>query len=162
MDSLRLAHTAICVPDIDAAVNWYASVLGLRVLSPPYLMDGASIERDMGELLPAPAAVKAAIIGTEEGDHVLEVIEYPNAPPLAGPISARAFVDAGLSHVGLICDDVAATRRTLEARGVEFLTTAVADIAGLRTTWFRDPWGVVFILVEKRKRPDRAYWRQYG
>jgi catechol 2,3-dioxygenase-like lactoylglutathione lyase family enzyme len=157
--NLRLAHTAVCVPDIDAAVEWYAQVLGLRVLSPPYLMDGDSIARDMGELLPPPPAVKAAIIGNDEGDHVLEVIEYPNATSAE---SGREFTDAGLSHVGLMCDDLEETRSVLEDRGVDFLTTGVADIAGLRTAWFRDPWGVVFILLQKRKRPDKAYWKQYG
>ncbi len=89
---MRLAHTAICVPDIDAAVAWYESVLGLQVLSPPYLMDGESIARDMGELLPDPPAVKAAIIGNDEGDHVLEIIEYPNAVSAA---NGRSFTDAG-------------------------------------------------------------------
>jgi len=29
----------------------------------------------------------------------------------------------------------------------------------VRTTWFVDPWGVVFILVEK-SRPDRPYFAQ--
>jgi catechol 2,3-dioxygenase-like lactoylglutathione lyase family enzyme len=159
--NLRLAHTAVCVPDVDAAVAWYASVLGLRVLSPPFLMDGASIARDMGELLPDPPAVKAAILGNEAGDHVIEVIGYPNVPGSGAGAPARAFTDPGLSHIGLVCDDAAATRVELEAAGVEFMTTEVADIAGLRTTWFRDPWGVVFILVEKRKRPDRPYWLQY-
>jgi hypothetical protein len=37
----------------------------------------------------------------------------------------------------------------------------VASVAGVRTTWFRDPWGVVFIVVEKR-HPDRPYWHQHG
>jgi catechol 2,3-dioxygenase-like lactoylglutathione lyase family enzyme len=157
--NLRLAHTAICVDDIDAATAWYRDVLGLTVLSPPYLMDGESIARDMGELLPEPPAIKAAIIGTEEGDHVLEVVEYPHARPRD---ERRQFTDVGISHIGLLCDDIDATRSTLESRGVEFLTTGAADIAGLRTAWFRDPWGVVFILVQKRKRPDAAYWRQYG
>ena len=49
-----LAHTAVCVPDVEAAVRWYESVLGLRVLSPPYRMSGDAIERDMVELVPAP------------------------------------------------------------------------------------------------------------
>ena len=156
---MNLAHTAICVPDIDAAVAWYESVLGLTVLSPPFLMDGDSIARDMGELLPAPPAVKAAILGNAEGDHVIEVIEYPN---MTSDPNGRRFTDVGLSHIGLVCEDAAATRAELEGKGVEFLTSdGVADIAGLRTTWFRDPWGVVFILLEKRKRPDRAYWKQY-
>ncbi len=42
--NLRLAHTAICVPDVDAATAWYADVLG-----------------------------------NDDSDHVLELVEYPNA-----------------------------------------------------------------------------------
>ena len=66
-----LAHTAVCVPDVDAAVTWYCDVLGLRVLSPPYQMEGEAIERDMGELVPSPVAVKAAIVGVDETDRVI-------------------------------------------------------------------------------------------
>lgn len=147
------------MPDVDAAVHWYESVLGLRALSPPYLLEGPAIEQDMGELLPAPVAVKAAIMGFEDGDRVLEVIEYPNVPP-SEPVSARAVVDVGISHVGLLCDDIEETRRQLEEHGVELIVSGIADVAGLRTTWFRDPWGIVFILLEKR-HPDRPYYKQY-
>jgi catechol 2,3-dioxygenase-like lactoylglutathione lyase family enzyme len=154
-----VAHSAVCVPDVDAAVEWYETVLGLRVLSPPYRMEGDAITRDMGELVPAPVVVKAAILGTGPDDRVLEVIEYPEAP--GGPGRAGPVTDHGLTHVGLLCDDIDATRRGLEAEGVEFLTRGIADVADVRTTWFRDPWGVVFILVEKT-HPDRPYWRQYA
>jgi catechol 2,3-dioxygenase-like lactoylglutathione lyase family enzyme len=154
-----MAHTAVCVPDVEAAVRWYESVLGLRVLSPPYRMSGDAIERDMGELVPAPVVVTAAILGVDgDSDRVLEVIEYPEAPGRARG-EAASIVDHGLTHVGLVCDDVTAMRHELEDRGVEFLTREVADVAGLRTAWFRDPWGVVFILMEKG-RTDRPYWRQ--
>ena len=37
----------------------------------------------------------------------------------------------------------------------------IADVARVRTTWFVDPWGVVFILVEK-SRPERPYFAQWG
>jgi len=156
---LGLAHVAVCVPDVDEAVRWYESVLGLRVLSPPYLIEGDAIERDMGELVPSPVVLKAAIVGVDDTDHVLEIIEYPN---VGIRTSGRgAITDPGLTHIGLLCDDVEITRRELEARGVSFLTTSWADVAGVRTTWFEDPWGVVFILVEKRQA-DRPYWRQFG
>ena len=152
-----VAHTAVCVPDVAAATRWYESVLGLQVLSPPYRMEGDAITRDMGELVPAPVVITAAIVGTDAGDRVLELIEYPETP--AQP-HGHAIVDHGISHVGLVCDDIERTRTELEAKGVEFLTAGVADVAGLRTTWFRDPWGVVFILMEKR-HPARPYWQQY-
>ena len=154
-----IAHTAVCVPDVDEAVRWYEDVLGLQVLSPPYRMEGDAIERDMGELVPSPVVVKAAIVGVGPDDRVLEVIEYPAAPGRP-PRPDAAVTDHGLTHVGLVCDDVAATRADLEAKGVRFLTAGIADVAGVRTTWFADPWGVVFILVEKR-RSERPYWRQY-
>jgi len=155
-----LAHTAVCVPDVDAAVEWYRDVLGLVVLSPPYLMEGEGIQRDMGELVADPR-MRAAIVGVaDSGDRVLEVIEYPH---VAGADARRALrlTDHGLTHVALLCDDVAATRAELEAKGVEFLVDGVAGVARVRTTWFADPWGVVFILVEKT-RPERPYWAQYG
>jgi catechol 2,3-dioxygenase-like lactoylglutathione lyase family enzyme len=155
-----LAHSAVCVPDVEAAVRWYESVLGLTVLSPPYLMDGPEIERDMGELIPEPR-LKAAILGVAgDGDRVLEVIEYPGStgrPPRPDP----SVIDHGLTHVGLVCDDIAATRAELEAKGVSFLTSGIAEIAGLRTTWFADPFGVIFILMSKRDS-TKPYFAQYG
>jgi len=156
-----IAHTALRVADVDAAVAWYRDVLGLEVLSPPYLMEGDEISRDMGELVPAPVAVKAAIVGfAGDGDRVIEVIEYPGAP--AGPGRAPSVLHPGFTHVGLVCDDVTATRSGLEAAGVRFLVAGVADVAGLRTTWFVDPWDNVFILVEKTRHRDAPYYRQFG
>jgi catechol 2,3-dioxygenase-like lactoylglutathione lyase family enzyme len=157
-----IGHTAVHVADVDEAIGWYRDVLGLAVLSPPYLMEGDAIAADMAELLPAPVSVKAAIIGVDDsGDRVLEVIEYPAVATNAAPAPANV-TRLGFTHVMLLCDDVAATRRTLEAKGVVFMVNGVADVAGLRTTWFADPWQNVFILVEKVKHPDRAYYRQYG
>ena len=74
---------------------------------------------------------------------------------------AAGLADSGLTHVGLICDNLDETRKSLEDKGVRFLVDGVADIAGVRTTWFADPWGVVFILVEKGK-PERPYFAQFG
>ena len=155
-----IAHTAVRVADVDAAVAWYRDVLGMTVLSPPYRMEGDAITRDMGELVPTPVVVKAAIVGVDgDGDRVLEVIEYPEVAP-AEP-GAPSVTRLGFTHVGLVCDDVAATRAELEAKGVAFLVSGVADVAGLRTTWFTDPWSNVFILIEKARHPDRPYFRQF-
>ncbi|HUC36874.1 MAG TPA: hypothetical protein VMR97_07110, partial [Acidimicrobiales bacterium] len=126
----------------------------------PYKMEGEDIERDMGELVPAPVVVRGAILGLEAGDNVIELLEYPELGPRAPAAGGRYPVTRpGLTHVGLYCDDSITTRQELEAKGVEFLTSGIADVAGLRTAWFCDPWGTVFILMEKR-RADRPYWRQ--
>ena len=88
------------------------------------------------------------------------MIEYLNVDGSAQR-SAAALTDYGLSHVGLICEDIDATRAELESKGVRFLVSGIADVARVRTTWFVDPWGVVFILVEK-SRPERPYFAQWG
>jgi catechol 2,3-dioxygenase-like lactoylglutathione lyase family enzyme len=154
-----LAHTAVCVPDVEAAVAWYRDVLGLQVLSPPYLMEGNAIAADMGELIPEPR-LKGAIVGLpDDGDRVLEIIEYPGV----GSSGARAYAsltEFGLTHVALVCTDIDTTRTELEGKGVRFLVSGIADVARLRTTWFEDPWGVVFILIEK-SRVERPYYAQW-
>jgi len=157
---LGLAHAAVCVPDVEAATRWYSEVLGLQVLSPPYRMAGEAIEQDMSELIPSPVVLKAAIVGFGADDHVLELIEYPEAGIEPRQSGGASVTRPGLTHVGLVCDDLDRTRTEFEARGVEFLVSGVANVAGLRTTWFTDPWGTVFILLEKQ-REALPYWRQY-
>ncbi len=138
---------------------FYRDALGLQVLSPPYVMAGEAIRDDMGELV-SDSTMKAAIVGFgDDGDRVLEVIEYLGVTG-SDQRTAAGLADHGLSHVGLICSDLDATRTQLQASGVRFLVDGIADVAGVRTTWFVDPWGVVFILVEKT-RPERPYFAQW-
>jgi catechol 2,3-dioxygenase-like lactoylglutathione lyase family enzyme len=155
-----LAHSAVCVPDVEAATRWYSEVLGLQVLSPPYRMEGAQIEHDMGELLPSPAVVHAAIVGFGKDDRVIELIEYPAAEVVPPEPGRPTITRVGITHIGMLCDDIDATRTELEARGVAFLTTGIADVAGLLTTWCHDPWGTVIILMEKRESA-LPYWGQW-
>lgn len=113
----------------------------------------------MGELVPSPVVVTAAIVGFAPDDRVLELIEYPGTDIAANRGDRASVTSAGITHVGMVCDDIGATRAELEARGVEFLTTGIADVAGLKTTWCHDPWGTVIILLEK-SRQSRPYWGQ--
>lgn len=155
-----LAHTGVCVPSLEDAVAWYTKTLGLVLLSPPARIEGRAIEKDMGEMVPG-IALKGAILGFHDsGDRVLEVLEYPKHP--GRPKSATwSLTDHGFSHVGLLCDDIAATRARLEAQGVRFLTHGIARISGLETAWFEDPYGNVFILMEKSAK-ELPYFRQWA
>ncbi len=154
-----VAHTGICVPNVDEAVEWYTRVLGLKLLAGPALMEGETIEQDMGELVPG-IVLKAAILGFDNsGDRVLEVIEYPKVAGRPRPADA-SITDHGYSHIGLVCDDIAKTRTELERKGVQFLTKGIASIAGLQTSWFRDRYGLVYILMEKRYKM-KAYYEQF-
>ena len=117
--------------------------MGLRLLSPPYRMEGEAIERDMAELVPSPVVLTAAIVGFGKDDRVLELIEYPAAHVPAPDIGRPCVTRSGITHIGLLCDDIDTTRADLEDKGVTFLTSGIADVAGLRTTWCHDPWGTV-------------------
>jgi len=155
-----LAHTGVCVPNLAEAVAWYTQTLGLVLLSPPARIEGRAIENDMAEMIPG-VVLQAAILGVRDsGDRVLEVIEYPKHPGRPKPRD-WSLTDHGFSHVGLVCDDIAATRAELEARGVRFLTRGTAEIAGLETTWFEDPYGNVFILMAK-SATQLPYFRQWA
>jgi catechol 2,3-dioxygenase-like lactoylglutathione lyase family enzyme len=101
-----LAHTAVCVPDVEAAARWYSEVLGLRLLSPPYRMEGAQIERDMGEIVPSPVVVHAAIVGFGEDDRVIELIEYPVVDALPPEPGRPSVTRVGITHIGMLCDDI--------------------------------------------------------
>ena len=155
-----IGHSAVCVPDVEAATTWYSDVLGLEVLSPPYRMEGAQMEHDMGELVPSPVVVHAAIVGFGKDDRVIELIEYPAAGVAPAEPGRPSITRVGITHIGMLCDDIDVTRTDLEARGVAFLATGIADVAGLRTTWCHDPWGTVIILMEKRE-DALPYWGQW-
>jgi catechol 2,3-dioxygenase-like lactoylglutathione lyase family enzyme len=145
---------------VEAATRWYSEVLGLTVLSPPYRMEGPQIEHDMGELVPSPVVLHASIVGFGQDDRVIELIEYPAADVVPPPVGRPSVTRVGITHVGMLCDDISATRAELEGRGVEFLTAGIADVAGLQTTWCQDPWGNVIILMEKTK-DAHPYWGQW-
>jgi hypothetical protein len=46
----------------------------------------------------------------------------------------RPVTRVGITHIGMLCDDIGATRAELRARRVEFLTAGIADVAGSQTT----------------------------
>ena len=149
------------MPDVSAATRWYSDVLGLTVLSPPYRMEGKQIEHDMGELVPSPVVVHAAIVGFGQDDRVIELIEYP----AAGRRSARSRTSrrqsrGGITHIGMLCDDISATRTELERTRCRVPHDGYRRCRRAQTTWCHDPWGTVIILMEKRAGAH-PYWGQW-
>ena len=141
--TVRIAFRTGFPDDSDSAVSAFASSSGL---SPSGVLCQIDLScRDYGfyatieGMITGPAHTGVCVPGCE----------------------AAAMADQGLTHVGLVCDNLDETRKSLKDKGVHFLVDGNADIEGVRTTWFADPWGVVFILVEKRK-PERPYFAQVG
>ena len=67
--------------------------------------------------LPSPVVVHAAIVGFGNDDRVIELIEYP-AAEVAPPAQGRpSIARVGITHIGMLCDDIDATRASSRHAG---------------------------------------------
>jgi catechol 2,3-dioxygenase-like lactoylglutathione lyase family enzyme len=139
-------HTGIIVSDLERSIDFYHGVLGLEFANEPSpVFDDPELGHGVG--VPGAALRQVTL---KAGDHQVELLEYV-APesPIGTPMPQYAL---GSHHVGLRVDDIEATKRELEAKGVEFFTDInVVDegvLAGWRWVYFADPDGITLELVE--------------
>jgi catechol 2,3-dioxygenase-like lactoylglutathione lyase family enzyme len=142
---LAFGHVGITVPDLDAAVDWYSSVLGLEVLSA-----STDLRRTGGYEGAAAAAVfgdkfermRVAHLSAANGVGV-ELFEFVQP---AVEATREDYRHAGPIHVCLEASDVeAAADLVIEAGGSPITAGAwdVAEGGPYRFSFCRDPWGNV-------------------
>lgn len=133
-----LDHVGIAVDDLDAALEFYAGALGLEV--------------EASEDVPSQG-VRAHFVRV--GSAALELLE---ATAEESPV--RRFVDrrgAGLHHVTLRVDDVAAALARLKARGVRLVDETPREGAEGALVAFVHPSAAHGVLVElKQERSPGA------
>lgn len=138
----RLSHVGVNVSDLERSVQWYGSVLGLRLVARQTQANAYT-----RELLGVPDAVievaefeLPAAPGSPQS--TLELQEYKIPAPEAGNLNR---VRVGHSHVSFVVDDVRAEHRRLSAAGVEFISDPVLITEGMNTggwiCYFNDPDG---------------------
>jgi catechol 2,3-dioxygenase-like lactoylglutathione lyase family enzyme len=145
-------HAGIVVSDLDRAIDFYTAVLGLELMTEPTPpASGARLER----LLNLPGARLHAGVLLRAGDSAIELHEF-EAPEWTGPTPVPAHA-IGAQHVAFQCDDLAAEKAAIEARGGTFLTDIhlvdSGPFEGLRTAFLLDPDGIRIEFIEV------AYWR---
>lgn len=161
---LGIHHAGIVVSDIHRAIDFYTGVLGLELmaeLTPP--KEGQHLERVLN--LPGARLRGGAML--RAGASAIELHEF-EAPEWTGerPVPAHAI---GAQHVAFWCDDLAAEKAAIEARGGVFMTGINAvdtgPFAGLRTAFIQDPDGiriefleVAYWLDEQRRAGVERYW----
>lgn len=133
--SLAAHHVGFRVPDLDAALTWYAEKLDLREA-------GRSEANGMTFVMLALA---------DDDSFRLEILHGPGAtagPDVADDLAGGLSV-SGFNHVGLQVADAAAMVAELASRGVKILLEPFdnADLR-LRVAFFADPWGNVIELLE--------------
>ena len=134
----ELDHVGIAVDDLDAALDFYAGALGLEV-------EGSEDVPSQG--------VRAHFVRV--GSATLELLEATT-----GESPVRRFVDrrgAGLHHVTLRVDDLAAVLARLRARGVRLVDETPREGAEGALVAFVHPAAAHGVLVElKQERSPGA------
>ena len=121
-----LAHVGIRVHDLDRSLRFY-SVLGF--------------EKTAGPLGPEPVAILKHPLGLEL-NLILNAPEA-NTPNVLMDVPVKA---PGITHVALVCPDIAAAARAIEAAGYKVKDGPVRFPTGAQAIFVRDPDGVVIEL----------------
>lgn len=139
----RMHHFATSVSDLERTVKWYCGTLGFQ-------------EEFRYEL--PEQNIQAVFLELE--DFRVELYEQAgaDAPSAAERDFGRYLGVHGLKHVTFAVDDVEATRRELEERGVEFVTPVldVPNSGGERFCFFADPDGVFLELYQPVPRHEHG------
>lgn len=140
-------HAGLAVPDLDAAVDWYTSVLGLRLLRGPEKVDSAApsqpVHRDVFGV--GFAGCRVAFLALSDGSG-LELFEFPAGVSAPAPWGVPAA--AGLFHVALTCSDVEAMAAAIADTGGRLLS-AVHRTPRCTICYCTDPFGTVLELVDR-------------
>jgi glyoxylase I family protein len=136
-------HTALSVPDMDRALEFYCGVLGFEVEMNAGWPSGAKPLDDLVGL--RDSASKVAMIA--RGDTRIELFQYQN--PVGSPQDPeRPVCDHGIVHLCLRVSDIQAEYERLRAAGVRF-NSAPVPLGKETCVYGRDPFGNVLELLEK-------------
>lgn len=137
-------HTALSVPDMDKALDFYVGVLGFEVEMNAGWPSGAKPLDDLVGL--EDSASKVAMI--KLGDSRLELFQYQN--PLGKEQDPdRPVCDHGLIHICLAVSGIAEEYERLVDAGVRFNSQPI-DLGRETCVYGRDPFGNVIELIEKK------------
>ena len=136
-----LAHIALVTPDIDQAVSFYQTLLGVA----PY----GRVNKVMGPRFDEVTGIEGVRIRAawfNTGNMVLEFWQFiqPQTPAL--PVD-RAFSDAGYNTFALEVGDLEAEIQRLAAVGV-LQESPMRLGQGMKEVFFKDPDGNVLSLIE--------------
>jgi catechol 2,3-dioxygenase-like lactoylglutathione lyase family enzyme len=155
-------HTGITVSSLERSIEFYHDVLGLDFATEPTPVFSGD---QLAKALAVPgASLKLAIF--RAGNAHVELLQYCSPEsPIDKPLPQNAL---GAQHVAFLVDDIEATVKEMQAKGVKFVSPInVVDegpLAGWRWVYFSDPDGITLELVEvaytrdeERRRGIEAY-----
>ncbi|KUH66279.1 extradiol dioxygenase [Mycolicibacterium novocastrense] len=139
---MGVSHVGLRVRDIDASKRFYEA-LGFIEVKRMTIPD----EMAAGLLpLSPPIGFEAAYLQQDDG-FVLQLLTFSGHPAPDEP--ERGMVGAGLTHLSIAVDDIAAAQTAVTSAG----GTIVADPGGGFACMARDPEGQLIELVHNKVRP---------
>ncbi|SCX22663.1 VOC family protein [Mycolicibacterium fluoranthenivorans] len=123
----RIHHVAVICSDYAVSKRFYTDVLGLAVIREVYRAERGSYKLDLA--LPD---------GTQ-----IELFSFPDPPRRTNGPEAQ-----GLRHLAFAVDDLDATVRDLESKGVAVEPIRVDEHTDRRYTFFKDPDDLPLELYE--------------
>lgn len=142
---MEMNHVGIHVADIDAAVDWYREVFGLRVLEPvgTHTLETAGGERRQNVFGPQWHSMKLAHLATESGVGI-ELFQF--IEPATVEAAPFEYWRPGIFHVCFTVDDLAAALQRLRDHGGRVRTEVHAIRPGTSIAYCEDPWGTIIEL----------------
>jgi len=137
-------HTALSVPDIEKALDFYGNVLGFEVQMPAIPLKGIATMDDLMGL--EETAFKVAMIRL--GDTKIELFEYASPEP-DSMSPDRPVNHHGITHICLQVSDIGAEYERLKAAGVRFNSPPI-DMGMEQCLYGRDPFGNTLEFLERK------------
>lgn len=147
----RIDHTAISVPDLQVALDFYCGVLGFELESESGWPRGAKRVDALVGLADSSSRVAMVRMGGTR----IEIFQYTSPEPRA---QDRAFrvCDHGITHLCLAVSEIEQEVARLAAAGVAF-NAAPVDVGTSICVYGRDPFGNVIELKQHMKQHPKQH-----
>lgn len=136
-------HLAISVADMARSLAFYQQMFEMEQVCPPFPFSGEKHER----VLALPGVAGRMAVLAKDG-FFLELFEFDHPRPAAKDPN-YPVADHGLTHFGVVVEDIEATYQRLVDAGVRFHSPVTQFPGGMKAAYGRDPDGNVFELLER-------------
>ncbi|OAA57406.1 hypothetical protein SPI_07065 [Niveomyces insectorum RCEF 264] len=144
-----LNHVALSVPDVDAAADWYTSVLGFHELRPRTATDRSVMpDAPIFRIYPASLQkVRMAYLSAGNGVGV-ELFQFSDPGMAAGEEAnfEKNYFRGGIFHIAVTTPDIDETVKKVVANKGRKIGDTV-NVFGHHAAYIADPWGNVVEVI---------------
>jgi catechol 2,3-dioxygenase-like lactoylglutathione lyase family enzyme len=136
-------HFSFTISDMDRSLAFYTDILGMRILS------DVIVQESPDHSVTGIPDARLRIVHLNAYGCVVEFIQYLS--PIGKSLDARTC-DTGSAHIAFVVDNMEATCRELQGKGVQFKSEPVVTGSEpgtiVKSVYFLDPDGITLELVE--------------